>query len=128
MSEHRTVRELARRFGSKRLLAANIAVFALIAWSFSGEYMRDRDARATIVALQRQEGEMRADIAARNDELDVTPAEVENEARLKLNMRRPGEEVVVVKGESLRVHAPDPTAGPAVSEGNAAKWWRLFFE
>lgn len=122
------MRDLARRFGSKRLLVVNLGLLALVAWSFSGEYMRDRDARSTVDSLQAQADEMRDGIDERTAELDVTPAEVENEARLKLNMRRPGEEVVVVKGSTLRVHSQVLSTASASRIGNAARWWKLFFE
>lgn len=128
MLDSSIIREWGRRFGSRRLLAVNLILFGLIAWSFSGEYMRDRDNRAIVATLQQQSDTMVAEINSRKAELEVSSSEVETEARLKLNMRRPGEEVVVVKGSSLRVHSEGSVSAKATGGGNASKWWKLFFE
>lgn len=51
---------------------------------------------------------------------------LEQQARLNLNLKKPGEEVVVVENGQ-----PNPEAGPASSAGsvsNLAKWWAYFFD
>jgi len=128
MIDARAIRDVARHFGSKRVLAANIALFSLCAWAFFGEFMRDRDARAEVSSLVAQGDAIAAKNEMLRSELTVSAAEVESEARLKLNLKLPGEEVVVVKGARQHALGGESTRAPVDDGGNAAKWWKLFFE
>lgn len=51
---------------------------------------------------------------------------LEEQARLNLNLKKPGEAVVVIEGESNRV-APISSATSSTESSNLAKWWKYFF-
>ena len=51
---------------------------------------------------------------------------LEEQARLNLNLKKPGEAVVVIEGKSSRTMAPQVTASSTESS-NLAKWWQYFF-
>lgn len=126
--------KLGQLLGLKRVMALNIALLALVAWGFSGELLRNRDMQTEVDRLQSQADEL----AAKNSELAELgkrmsdPQELERQARLKLNLRRPGEEVVVIKGvgDAQASVAPDAIAVAAAKEdggSNLEKWWHYFF-
>ncbi len=126
--------KLWQLLGLKRVMALNIALFVLIAWGFSGELLRNKDMQGEVDRLQAQADEL----AAKNSELAELgkrmsdPQELERQARLKLNLRKPGEEVVVIKGvgDSSLSSAPDSAIMPAQNgpdQSNAQKWWHYFF-
>jgi cell division protein FtsB len=114
------------------VLAANLALFALAAWGFAGEYVRNRDMQREIDELEARATDLEttnADLADLAERL-ASPQAAEREARLKLNLKRPGEEVIVVRGAGQRASEPDAApAGPvpARSTSNVGKWWRHFF-
>jgi len=62
---------------------------------------------------------------------------VEEQARLNLNMKKPGESVAVVKNSSEAatkdgaqqiISSTLPEAGVATTAGYASSWWRYFFK
>lgn len=110
-------------------MAAAAAVFLLCAWGFAGEYSRDRELSKEIVRLQAEasaleEGNVKAAEKARSLAGDQA---AEREARLKLGLMRPGEEVLVIRGDpqaaSPAAGAPPPSEPPPVWR----KWWNYFF-
>jgi cell division protein FtsB len=54
-----------------------------------------------------------------------TNAFIEEEARNKLFMVKPGEEPVLIPGDLLKAYSP---AKPAPTIPNWQKWWNLFFK
>ena len=62
------------------------------------------DARAKLKATEQQKAEVSWHLA----ELE-TPEAIEREAKAKFNLKKPGEEVVVVVPEERRVPTPAPT-------------------
>lgn len=98
-----------------------------------GEYMRVRalnhdieEKQKTIALYEEQNTELE------KEEMRLgSAAEAEREARLKLNMRSPGEEVVVIR----RLPKPISKNGEQdarntehiVLESNVIRWWRYFF-
>jgi cell division protein FtsB len=123
-----------RLLGLKRLLVANVVLFALVVWGFSGEYLRNRDAQAEVDRLQTQADALSAQNAQLADlgTRDADPQILEKEARLKLDMREPGEHVVVVDGADDGGDAPAEQAvsraAPAPPQSNAEQWWHYFFQ
>jgi cell division protein FtsB len=122
-----------RFFGLKKVLAVNLLAFTVIAWGFSGDYLRNRRMENEISRLQ-QEAE---DLAQKNSDLAELSARfaaggmLEREARSKLNLRRPGEEVVIVREseapkpeETVRAETPRRSDERLT---NPQKWWRYFF-
>jgi cell division protein FtsB len=125
-----------RRFlGLKRVLAANVVIFAVVAWGLAGEFLRNRDMQREIDRLDGQASQMEK----KNSDLQdlgqrfSSQAMLEREARTKLNLQKPGEQVVIVRdgGRTDDGAEIEPAAGAAADEdqgpGNAAKWWRYFF-
>lgn len=115
--------------GRKRTTAAALAAVLLVGWGLAGEYLRDREMQREIDRLEARAAEMKT----KNQELEATgrtlssEALLEREARLKMNLRKPGEEVVVVQGVSGQVRTESAASSPATEASNPAKWWRLFF-
>lgn len=133
MARGPAIRSLFRR---KSFLALNLGVLLLIAWGFTGEYMRNKDLVNEVDTLEQRSQELTAHnlkLAELADRLS-DPEMVEREARLKLNLQKPGEEVVVVRDvtPAAMAHAADapegggdPVEGPR--ESNPRKWLRHFF-
>lgn len=118
--------------GLKRVLFLNMAVFLLLAWALYGEAVRDDSMEVEIKRLQEQSEEL----ATKNSELAELgkrlsdPQMLEKEARLKLNMQKPGEEVVVITGgasSDAEAEALAMNEEPQMTGTNTQKWWRYFF-
>lgn len=124
---------LGRLLGFKRVLVANLVIFAVVGWGFSGEYIRNREVQREVDRLKAQADELEA----KNTEIaDLgkrysTNEMLEREARLKLNLRKPGEEVVVVQAGPGRADAGQPVPARAVGKAeppsNLGRWWQYFF-
>jgi cell division protein FtsB len=124
-------------FKRKSFLVLNLGVLLLIGWGFAGEYVRNKQLESEIETLERRSEEL----AARNLELaDLAdrlagPEMVEKEARLKLNLQKPGEEVVVIRGSGPVVTngsaSPgtdaDAEEGTGIAMSNPRKWLHHFF-
>ncbi len=115
----------------KRVLALNLAIFSLAVWGFTGEAIRNRDLRQEISGLQERADQLEKDNAtlARNGARIAEGQNVESEARLKLNMMKPGEQVVVIRGEfpPAAENGETQPAAPAAPESNPVRWWRYLF-
>ncbi|HCC22932.1 TPA: hypothetical protein DF272_02005 [Candidatus Falkowbacteria bacterium] len=110
-----------------------IFVFGLVFFSIK-EYINKKKLDAEILALNQ---ELQTLTAAKQDFLQTidhynSDFFVEQEARTKLNMKKPGENVVVVKLDDVnRVNAETDgananyTAGGSMS--NFVRWWNFFF-
>ncbi len=125
---------IARLLGLKRVLAASAAIFAVVGWGLTGEYLRNREMQKEIDALEARAGGLEAkngELAAATERFG-SRAVIEREARLKLNLQKPGEAVVVVRDATPRpaaeAEARDASGGSGTPAGsNAAKWWHYFF-
>jgi cell division protein FtsB len=123
----------------KIVLAANIILVGLVAWGFLGEYQRSRALQQEIAALDARATELRQENLELTDLREKLAGSnaMEREARLKLNLQKPGEEVVVIRGEPAVatrsvVASPDGTDAASAEEaptslGNARRWWDFFF-
>lgn len=135
---HRERESLFKRIlGFRFLFIINGIVLLLFSFAFGREYLRNREIQGDISRLQEQAEEL----AARNLQITElktafqTESFVEREARLKLGMKKPGEQVVVIQREEegsasspqdpLRIlnnpNEPDDVANPT-------KWWYYFFD
>jgi len=131
-----------RLLGLRLLLVANMVVLVLLSLSFGREFVRNFEIQKEIERLQTQEEEL----AARNLQITKlntafqTESFIEREARLKLGMKKPGENVVVIQqpavgGEpSDEEEEKDPLNLLAEEEdpyrnlANSTKWWYYFFD
>lgn len=117
----------------KSVLVLNLGALLLVGWGFAGEYMRSRGLQEEIDRLESQAEELEArniEMARMADRFSGS-AMLEREARLKLNLKRPGEEVVVIREtgpqdfESEPVEDEMDTATPASGSRateNVRKW------
>lgn len=136
-----------RRILEFRLLfVINAVVFVALAFSFGREWIRNREIRDQIASLQAQAESLEArnlEIADLNTAFR-TQSFIEREARLKLGLKKPGENVVIIQngqstpvantdGETENVtQAQDPRALLAQADvpeevANPSKWWQYFF-
>lgn len=123
------------------LLVVNTLLLGAIFISLGREAIMNHRIDAEIERLQHE-----ADtLSARNTDLQAwkktfqTESAIEQEARLKLGLKKPGETLVVVQDtKRAAVPSDDPSPAPAVlgvvseqeeseSLANAKKWWYYFF-
>lgn len=125
---------IRRFFGLKKLLVANVIAFALVAWGFSGEYVRYRRMEGEIDRLRQEASQLEqknSELAEIGSRLSAGTM-LEREARVKLNLRRPGEEVIVIRGDVTAQPEGQDAAARAAKDAEArapnhVKWWRYFF-
>ncbi len=121
----------ARRFWNARTLVVfgGIGVFT-VGSGLIGLSVRNRSIDADIARLQGQA----QTLETRNVELVEllkrfeTSGFLEREARLKLNLQKPGETVVVVERGNAATASSTPSAAERTRIGNAERWWRYFFD
>ena len=130
--------------GLRSLFVINVIVIAFISLSFGREFMRHVDIQQDVQALEEQSEAL----AARNLQLTElhtaiqTESFIEREARLKLGMSKPGENVVIVTTANESQEEGMTTSQNTILEatiqkiedgylqeevGNASKWWNYFF-
>ncbi|MBU1705805.1 septum formation initiator family protein, partial [Patescibacteria group bacterium] len=113
-------------------------VLAFLGIIFGREFIRTREIQQDIDLLQNRADEL----AARNlqiMELSTafqTESFIEREARLKLGLKRAGEEVVVIQSGNQAINQPNTFQDPKLvlaeqelaAVDNPTKWWYYFFE
>ncbi len=127
------------------LSAVNVLLILLIMLSFGREMVRRKDIDGQIHTLQKQAQEMQTQNIALTELHDAVQTEsyIEREARLKLGLKKPGESVVILKGEGDRGDksnkgnrggdSTDPLgiivegSGGQKQFANSTKWWYYFF-
>lgn len=128
----REKRKFKEYFMLKRVLFANLVLFGILAYGFSGEYFRNR---ALEVEIERLESQAQT-IESRNSELAelgkrfANPEAIEREARVKLGLRKPGESVIILQGETPAADertTDDDSRSNGAALKNPQKWWRYFF-
>ncbi|MFH1253553.1 MAG: septum formation initiator family protein [Candidatus Uhrbacteria bacterium] len=132
-----------RLFGRRSFLLINLVILFFLVFSFGREFARnweiqkeigDLEARAETLKAQHMEIEQLVS-------LTQTEAFLEKEARLKLGMNKPGEQIVVISGTadkaavSLNSEAvngqlsdEDLINSSPVAIANPQKWWYYFFD
>ncbi|MBX4188362.1 MAG: septum formation initiator family protein [Candidatus Doudnabacteria bacterium] len=112
---------------SRYIAVVLVLVFASVAFLTVELYWQKREVDSEISRLQQKAGELNKN----NEQLSElikyldTPEYKEKEAREKLNLKREGEQVVVL---------PEPEAGNSVagssmeSQSNPVKWFSYFFQ
>lgn len=128
-------RKLRYILSSRLTLLAAVLVLAGLVVSLGREsyrkYQLDKEIRALETQIQELEGENRQ-LAGLMDYFKQD-SYLEKEARIKLNLKKPGETVVVLSGDDQTdTPAPEPESidiftSPAENTANHWKWWEYFF-
>jgi len=121
---------------SYAVIAGLIVLFAIIAVGFSREFYRKQRMARELALLQQQITELEQsnkDLANFLQYLE-SDAFVEAEAKTKMNLKKPGEKVVVLQlGNSTTENVTPKTAfgtargGSVAPASHAALWWAYFF-
>jgi cell division protein FtsB len=113
---------------SKWFLLFCIVILVLLVASFAREFSRRYYLEQQIKSLETQV----EDLASKNDQFGQlinylkTENFTEEEARLKMGLKKPGEEVVVINQPATGEGASANNSPPA-ELANPAKWWYYFF-
>ena len=120
-----------RFFTSQRFLAIVGLVFLiLIAFPLARTYSQKKilekelaDIKAEIEQCDKEEiGNLEEMIKYLNSEQSV-----EAQARLNLNLKKPGETVVVIEKEENKLSQEEVNSKHQAPESNLLKWWQYFF-
>jgi cell division protein FtsL len=124
-----------KRFFLKWQFVALLAVVCFLAIAGVRQFWSYRELKTQVAAVNQQIVEL----AQKNNELKATvnqyesDAFVESEARNKLNMKKKGETVVVIKNivtakvEPAALNKPEPIVTEEQGR-NIGLWWKYFFE
>lgn len=131
----------SRLFRARWFYLVNILFIAIVGFSFVREIVRGHTIRTQIEVLEKQSESLQAQHLAIQELKNAVQTEtfVEQEARLKLGLKKPGESVVILKNTdtpdaangALR-NTPAPAAGDTIGSeektlANSKKWWYYFF-
>lgn len=120
---------LKKVFGWKIIVVMNLALVFVFGFNFAKEFIKNRRLNVEIKKLEvlaREAEAKNLDILNLAEYLD-TEQFLEEEARTKLGLKKPGEEALVVNIPQLG--APTGTEAKKKLElSNAQKWWKYFFE
>lgn len=121
----------------------NLLLILIVVISFTRELIHGHDIAKQIQALQKQSQQLQAQHLAIADLKNAVQTEifVEQEARLKLGLKKPGENVVIVKNEftphqsetisggvkNLAEETGESNTQEKTPLANSTKWWYYFF-
>lgn len=128
-NESSLLRMLLKR---KWVLVANLVILLALGWNFSRELTRSQSLEGEISRLEQNKAELElknSELAQVSREL-ATSSALEREAREKLGLQLPGENVVVIKDhipESSPNTLPNEEVEISREKTNALRWWNYFF-
>ena len=120
-----------RFFTSQRFLAiVGLVFFILMSFPLARTYSQKKilekelaDIKAEIEQFDKEEiGNLEEMIKYLNSEQSV-----EAQARLNLNLKKPGETVVVIEKEENKLSQEEVNSKHQAPESNLLKWWQYFF-
>ncbi len=122
----------AKRFlASKLFLFLGLIVLGFLIFSFGKKFLESREIDEEIKTSQDEI----ARLEAKNEELGSflnflgTDDFLEQEARLKFNLQKPGESVVIIPArDGKEANGGAGGAGEETASGNPEKWWNYFFK
>ena len=125
--------KLRRILGSRAMLLLNMIILFLVVFSFGREYVRNYEIDKEINALEEQA----LGLEAQNQEIAGlvgklhTQDYLEEEARIKLGLKKPGEQVVVIPEPESGTVVPEAQRVAAAAESdkelsNPSLWWLYF--
>lgn len=123
---------LARLLGSGIFLALGLIISVFIFSGFLKITWQKIEIQREIDKLKTEAGKLEADNKYFSDILDYIGSESfkEREMRLKLNLQKEGEKVIIISDESEKIKAEQGTAkenADAAVKPNYKKWWDYFF-
>lgn len=118
---------LRRILRSRMLLLVNVAVFVLLALVLGRELLRNRAIQQEIAALEQEQQSLSETITSLEsyEEYLVTESFLEQEAREKFGLQRPGETQIYIQ-EQMAVVAVEPTPMNGI-RANVQLWGWYFF-
>ncbi len=119
---------LRRWLSSRALLLVNAALLVLIAFALGREFIRNHSIDREIAALQAEQQALSDEIVSLEDyqEYLVTESFLEQEAREKFGLQRPGETQVYVEERVSEAPAPQAFSAQGVM-ANVQLWTWYFF-
>ena len=123
---------LFRQFFSSRLffiIALVLAIFTVV--SYARGYWQDYKVKQEIASLKSEVSNLEKKKIESLEILQYVTSDafVEEKARTELNMKKPGEKVVVIAGNKIESANAEEPKIDAKQEGlnNPVKWWYYFF-
>ncbi|MEK7064978.1 MAG: septum formation initiator family protein [Patescibacteria group bacterium] len=122
---------LKRFFGSRWFLVTAFVVAVLVAFGYARAYYQDYKIRQEIDSLQEQVKKLEHKKIESMDILKYVTSDafVEEKARTELNLKKPGENVLIIKNQAGQVNADETTQKSPVEKTllhNTIKWWYYF--
>jgi len=130
-------------FHSRWFYIVNLVLVLIVTVSFTRELIHGHDIATQIQTLQKQSQALQTQHLAIADLKNAVQTEtfVEQEARLKLGLKKPGENVVILKNEKTANTQSDSGVKDGLSQtdqsvddsgsqkplANSTKWWYYFF-
>ena len=139
---HQRLSFFRRLLSFRLLLLVNVGVIIFLCVSLGREFVRQMDIKQSVASLQEEV----AALSRKHTELQdlytsiQTVSYMEREARLKLGLQKPGEQVVIVQDSATLQTMPEEdgveetmaqiASGNVarVSYSNPKKWWFYFFD
>ncbi|PIR73980.1 MAG: hypothetical protein COU35_04985 [Candidatus Magasanikbacteria bacterium CG10_big_fil_rev_8_21_14_0_10_47_10] len=123
-----------RFFGSRLFLIIALIVLTLIALSFARAYYQDYKIRQQIAELREEVHQLEKRKLESMEILDYVTSDtfVEEKARTELNMKKSGENVVVISDPGLQefsgrdIMQEPPDSQASADTPNPLKWWYYF--
>ena len=122
---------LKRFFGSRWFLVTAFVVAVLVAFGYARAYYQDYKIRQEIDSLQEQVKKLEHKKIESMDILKYVTSDafVEEKARTELNLKKPGENVLIIKNQAEQVGNEETTQKSPVEKtllNNPIKWWYYF--
>jgi cell division protein FtsB len=119
-------------FSSKIFFLLGLIILGSVVWVLSKKIVEGRKIDAEIKAAEEEIARLETKNGELNDFISYlnTEAFLEEEARLKFDLQKQGESVLIIPKESLSETAQkegDMKNGKKVASGNLLKWWNYFF-
>ncbi len=118
-----------RLFSSQRFLAILCLGFLImILFPLAKTYTQKKILEKEIAEVQKEIDSFERDNQEMKEMIEYLQSEqfLEEQARLNLNLKKPGEQVVVINNEARNLEVKESEQNE-VEGGNLAKWWRYFF-
>jgi len=114
---------------SKTFISLLLAIFVLALIAFGREGYRNFEISREIKSLEKKIKELKLgnEELSKIEEFFHSREFLEKEARLKLNLIKPGEKVIIVK-EQEPAEKPEQKEDIAKEISNIQRWWEYFFE